>query len=59
MSWINRYIATTEVANKRQAACDECPVKSDKWNQCTACGCFLFFKTKLTAAECPLEIWEK
>lgn len=59
MSWFNKFLAPTEVATQRQATCNECPAKSDKWNQCTACGCFLVFKTKLATAECPLEAWEK
>lgn len=44
-------------AKARQRVCDTCPHKRPVINQCKKCGCFLFFKTKLLNASCPLGYW--
>ncbi len=51
----NWNFAKPEKAKERIDICKECPVRSK--NICTACGCFLPWKTKLENAKCPLEMW--
>lgn len=53
----NTLHATEEVANQRYAVCLECPELINLTKQCKQCGCFMFAKTKLAAAKCPLEKW--
>lgn len=49
--------ASEEVAEKRYSICQECPELIKLTKQCKKCGCFMFAKTKLEKAECPLGKW--
>lgn len=49
--------ATNEVAAERLEICKQCPKFIKATTQCTECGCFMFAKTKLKAAKCPLGKW--
>jgi len=49
--------ATDEVAAERLEICKQCPKFIKATTQCTECGCFMFAKTKLKAAKCPLGKW--
>lgn len=49
--------ATDEVSEKRYSICKECPELIKLTKQCKKCGCFMFAKTKLAAATCPLGKW--
>lgn len=50
--------ASDEVAEHRYSICLECPELVKLTKQCKQCGCFMFAKTKLAYAKCPLEKWE-
>jgi hypothetical protein len=50
-------LVPSTVSNSRQAICDTCNHKKTFLNRCGKCGCFLFFKTKLLDAQCPLKYW--
>lgn len=49
--------ATEEVAEQRYSICQNCPELIKLTKQCKKCGCFMFAKTKLAQATCPLEKW--
>jgi hypothetical protein len=51
--------ASRGVAKQRMDTCNQCPAKHPTRNQCTACGCVLYIKTKLKNSECPMDNWEK
>lgn len=43
------------IAKQRAAICDGCDIRLSRI--CTACGCFIDAKVKLTKSECPLDKW--
>lgn len=49
--------ATEEEANRRFAICEGCPELTHITARCKLCGCFMFAKTKLQPATCPLGKW--
>lgn len=49
--------ATNEVAQERMEICRGCPFLIQATTQCKECGCFMFAKTKLKAAKCPVGKW--
>lgn len=49
--------ATDEEAERRYNICQSCEHFYDLTKQCKQCGCFMFAKTKLNAAKCPLGRW--
>jgi hypothetical protein len=49
--------ATRDEAIKRRALCDQCEVQNKATKVCTACGCYLPWKTRLKSSQCPMEIW--
>lgn len=53
----NLEFASEDVVNKRIAICDPCEVRNSTLNTCTACGCFIPWKTKLQESTCPMELW--
>jgi hypothetical protein len=54
---ITDHVATTEVKESRLAICDLCEFKFKPTNQCKKCGCFLWSKTTLADAKCPVGKW--
>ena len=53
----NLELAPPETVKARLAICDTCEAKNKILHVCTACGCFLPMKTKLTKSVCPFELW--
>lgn len=49
--------APDEVSEARYSICKECPELIKLTKQCKQCGCFMFAKTKLSLASCPLGKW--
>ena len=49
--------SSDEDADKRYSICLECPELIKLTKQCKRCGCFMFAKTKLQNASCPLNKW--
>jgi len=48
-----------EVADKRLATCESCPMLLMATGNCKSCGCFVKFKTKIRQEECPEGKWAK
>jgi hypothetical protein len=46
-----------EEANQRYSICLECPELIKLTKQCKKCGCFMFAKTRVQNAVCPLNKW--
>jgi hypothetical protein len=53
----NTEYAADTVAEERFNICKSCPRIIPVTNQCRECGCFMFAKTKLLKASCPLGKW--
>ena len=53
----NSQYATPEESANRYSICKSCPEFLGLTKQCKKCGCFMKFKTKLQAAECPIHKW--
>lgn len=53
----NLELAPDNVVSERNAVCDSCDIQHRPTHMCTACGCFLPFKTRLLKTSCPLELW--
>ena len=51
-----KYISK-EISNKRYSICLECPELINLTKQCKKCGCFMYAKTKLENANCPIGKW--
>jgi hypothetical protein len=49
--------ANSDVAKERYSICKSCPELIKMTTQCKKCGCFMFAKTKLEKATCPLGKW--
>jgi len=49
--------ANSDVAKERYSICKACPELIKMTTQCKKCGCFMFAKTKLEKASCPLGKW--
>lgn len=49
--------ASDEKSDSRFSICKECPELIQLTGTCKKCGCFMFLKTKLENAECPLGKW--
>lgn len=49
--------ATDEEATRRYTICQSCPELLKLTKQCKKCGCFMYGKTKLAKATCPLGKW--
>jgi hypothetical protein len=47
----------SELAEARYQTCLACPELIKLTKQCKKCGCFMFAKTKLELATCPLGKW--
>lgn len=46
-----------EERDRRLSVCRDCLFFVSKTTQCSQCGCFLNFKTRLEAWHCPIEKW--
>jgi len=49
--------ASEEEAHSRFAICRRCPELTEMTRICKQCGCFMYAKTKLKDATCPLGKW--
>ncbi len=49
--------ATKEEAERRFDICKACPQLVELTSTCKECGCFMYMKTKLEPATCPLGKW--
>jgi hypothetical protein len=49
--------ATKEEAERRFDICKACPELVELTSTCKQCGCFMYMKTKLQPATCPLGKW--
>jgi len=49
--------STPEEAERRFSICKECPEIIELTSTCKKCGCFMYIKTKLQLANCPLGKW--
>jgi hypothetical protein len=49
--------ATEEEATRRFDICKACPEIIELTSTCKQCGCFMYMKTKLQDAKCPLGKW--
>lgn len=49
--------ASRATASERIAICKDCEARDTKTNTCTACGCYLPWKTRLKDSACPMELW--
>jgi anaerobic ribonucleoside-triphosphate reductase len=50
-------VADNETATKRIEICNSCEYLSTTTKRCQKCGCFMFAKTKLLFAQCPIDKW--
>jgi hypothetical protein len=46
------------ISKERMNICNNCPELLPTGN-CKKCGCFMFLKTRLPHAECPINKWSK
>lgn len=49
--------APQHIIDDRRSICNSCEVRNELVDVCTACGCFLPAKIRLTKSTCPLELW--
>lgn len=49
--------ASAEISEERYSICKQCPELIKLTKQCKKCGCFMYAKTKLLEATCPLGKW--
>lgn len=49
--------ASDDEARRRFNICKRCPELTETTRRCKQCGCFMFGKTKLKDATCPLGKW--
>ena len=52
-------LSNAETATHRLTVCNHCEYKTQKigFDACSFCHCFLEFKTRYKAAECPKSYW--
>jgi hypothetical protein len=53
----NTDFAPNELQEQRYSVCRSCPEFIDLTTQCKKCGCIMKLKTKLSAAQCPINKW--
>lgn len=53
---LENYVSE-EISNKRYSICLDCPELVNFTKQCNKCGCFMYAKTKLKQATCPIGKW--
>ena len=53
----NAEYVDKETAEARFNICKTCPELFQMTKQCKKCGCFMYAKTKLQKATCPLGKW--
>jgi hypothetical protein len=53
----SKNYVSEEISNKRYSICLECPQLINLTKQCKECGCFMYTKTKLENATCPIGKW--
>jgi len=55
----SRIIEDESIIKKRLDICLSCEHLINLTKQCKMCGCIMTQKTKLAAAECPIQKWTK
>ncbi len=50
-------LADRNTTQQRRDICNQCELRNTKTNTCTICGCYLRWKTRLSDASCPMELW--
>lgn len=53
------FFVNDETAEKRMAICRQCEFFKESTAQCTKCGCFMNYKSKMKSSECPVGKWKK
>jgi len=53
----NTDFASNELQEQRYSVCRSCPEFIDLTTQCKKCGCIMKLKTRLSAAQCPINKW--
>jgi hypothetical protein len=53
----NTEFASDSLQERRYSICKSCPEFIDLTTQCKKCGCIMKLKTKLSAAQCPINKW--
>jgi len=53
----NTEYTSEEKSSERFDICKSCPEFINLTKQCKKCGCFMFVKTKLQTAICPIGKW--
>lgn len=53
----HKLLVSDEVRQERLDICLSCEFLLPKVNTCKKCGCFVYAKTRLAFAECPLKKW--
>lgn len=53
------WIVPESISEERLNICKTCEHLYQRTNQCRLCACFMNAKTKLAAAKCPINKWEK
>lgn len=48
-----------KLGKKRIEVCKKCDRFFKPTQQCKECGCFMFIKTKIIKANCPLDKWNE
>ena len=52
-----KYVEDSKISDSRLEICKSCPELVKLTSQCKQCGCFMYAKTKLEAAKCPIGKW--
>lgn len=47
-----------DIAANRKSICDSCDNLFKPTAQCKLCGCFIYAKTKISSASCPIGKWK-
>lgn len=50
------YLVSRDVRKRRLNTCKKCSYLINK-KQCGQCGCFVYFKSKISFEDCPMKFW--
>lgn len=53
----NAEYADKQLQEERERICQQCEIRNELLNMCTACGCFIHLKVKFVKSECPVGKW--
>lgn len=57
MKFLINLFTTKKVSQNRFNICKNCEHYNSKFKICKLCGCFMWLKTKLLKANCPINKW--